>query len=216
MLQNDVNNELCQTEEVRSQIVVENRPLLKQTDTNFNLQKKILSFIKNHYPVYSRYWESEAEKLYKESSDSDEDEIIQGQFFIKARDISMGFFDTPSFPWHGHSLEDFVLLDNELQTALSAFEECNTDIAATKLMRKYRQVYLAYYRNPIRIAQTEKGYELLRDGRHRLWVAQLHNSYLPVWVVKYENTKSVPLEKYKKALAYGDWRFGGLYEEFSR
>lgn len=135
------------------------------------------------------------------------------QKYINASEIIMGEYEKSiEFPWHGHSYKDFVLLNEELENTLHLFQKCNNEKEATRLKRKYKTVYNAYYLAPICLTIDSQGrYHFGNDGRHRIFVARQKDNVIPVWITEYRERKDLSFEEYKMCHLYGEWRFTKIF-----
>lgn len=165
--------------------------------------KKLFSRTKSRLPNNLK---DDFEYLYESSGDEVE-EVLVAQLYLNANNISLERHDEPTFPWHGHTREDFERLNRNLSEHLDLFRNCKSEKRAAKLKRAYPELFSAYFKTPIRVQEREKGYELLDDGRHRVRTAQASDSIIPVWVVRCQLIQSESLEDYMRQCAYGNWRF---------
>ena len=70
-------------------------------------------------------------------------------------------------------------------------------------------MYNAFFSSPICVFEkdNETGYSFSGDGRHRIYVAQINDSVLPVWVVEYVDISKLSLKEYINSYAAEGWRF---------
>ena len=160
--------------------------------------------------------DEELEKEYKEIKDEvypDGEKntvaLLVNQGYINAAQIeAYEEMDENSFPWHGHSLQDFEELNNELIKAIPIFQNCKTDSEVNKAIRKYPEVFEAYYSRVILCEKKEDGrIELADDGRHRLYVAKKKGNNLPVIIFERVDVNDVDLETFKRRYVNLSWRF---------
>ena len=152
--------------------------------------------------------EEECLEVLADVDDEYEEETIVEQAVIEARKIDLAG-EIVEFPWHGYSESDFVSLNNALQEKLAKLGEINNLKSVLRFKKRNQDLYNAYFLSPIEVLyqQNADSYSFSGDGRHRIWVAQKTNSCLPVWIVKYEKIKTLPIDIFVKTCTYGEWRF---------
>ena len=163
-----------------------------------------------HHKTVDYHLPTEAEclEVLADVDDEYEEETIVEQAVIEARKIDLAG-EIVEFPWHGYSESDFVSLNNDLQKTNAKLSEINNIKSVLKFKKRNRNLYNAYFLSPIEVLYQENSdrYSFFGDGRHRIWVAQKTDSLLPVWIVKYERIKALPIETFVKTCTYGEWRF---------
>lgn len=162
---------------------------------------------------YNPFWEIDNEELYRSKDYYETEEFIIEQKFIPASSISWkfhSFLNESDFPWHGHTLEDFLNLNKSLQDCIPIVKAIKTPSDVKAFRSKHRVIYDAYFQRPLLVMKEDDGtYDFYRDGRHRIYAATITNSVLPVWVIEEKDPNSVDIEYFKKHYAWGTWRFLG-------
>lgn len=171
-----------------------------------------MNFFWRKYKTFS--WEEYAIETYKNLGGIGSDLVLLRQCWVDAKSIDLGDFDVSEqdFPWHGYTYEDFVQLNTSLQECLEDVKECKSYGTVRRFIRRNKDVYKAYFENPICVQEKagDVGYAFGSDGRHRIFVAQRNGGILPVWVVEWVEVSQMTQEEYVKSFCGGGWRF---YEE---
>lgn len=159
---------------------------------------------------YNCYWEIENEKRYNSKDFYEEEPFIIEQRFLPANRILMGDYaiDESYFPWHGHSFDDFIQLNSELQACIGIVQNIRGSKDVKHFRLKHRTVYDAFFEDPICLSINDKNeYCFGSDGRHRVYAASVSNGLLPVWIIEYKDPKTVSIDYFKKHALSGTWRF---------
>lgn len=153
-------------------------------------------------------WEDEAISTYNDMQGTGVDTVLLRQAFVNANEIDIST-EIIEFPWHGFSRTDFNLLDCKLQACIVEVESCQNMRDEISFIKRHREVYNAFFSSPICVFEkdNETGYIFSGNGRHRIYVAQINGSVLPVWVVEYIDISNLSLKEYINSYAAGGWRF---------
>lgn len=148
---------------------------------------------------YDPWWEDD---LVQQFENEDEEVcIIMRQEIVLADTLPHEDVD---FPWHGYSKEDFEQLHKRMTMVIKDAMDCKQKKDVVRFKKKNKEVYNAYFRNPIQIFEDS---DRVGDGRHRIHTAQRLNSIIPVWKVEYVFKGCLTLDDYRKKMAFGEWRF---------
>ena len=159
--------------------------------------------------MYSLMTEQECQEILDDVDEDYEEPIVLVQKMVRARDIELREYNDVDFPWHGYSEGDFQSFNSKLQEVLPIAMSCDNQKKVNAFIRKYQDIYLAYFERPIEVLfqpDSDK-YGFLGDGRHRIWIAQQADSLLPVWICEYRKIKNMPIDEFVKCCALGPWRF---------
>lgn len=160
------------------------------------------------HPEGKYRWEDEAISTYNDMQGTGVDTVLLRQAFVNANEIDISK-EIVDFPWHGYSRSDFNKLDGKLQACIVEAESCQNMRDEIRFIKRNREVYNAYFSSPICVFEKndKTGYSFSSDGRHRIYVAQINDSVLPVWVVEYIDISKLSLKEYINSYAAGGWRF---------
>jgi len=158
--------------------------------------------------TYDFWWEDDCYNVYDDIDDEYEEPIIINQAVVPAREINLDN-EHVDFPWHNHSEDDFISLNEKLQGLLSEAISCKDKKSVIRFKKKHKEVYEAYFLRPLMVFEKDGSnrYSFGSDGRHRIFVAQKSDGLLPVWIVRHAKVSRLPLDQYKKRIAIGEWRF---------
>ena len=160
---------------------------------------------------YEKYWEEMNEERYRTGDyDDNESEFIIEQKMINAREIVMGdcAINENDYPWHGYTFQEFKDLNDEMQASLDTVRNIKNKKEIKQFKRAHKKIFNAYFFRPIRVYLDTDGRMLFGgDGRHRIHVASIANGLIPVWIIKYQDPKTVSLDYFKTNYATGEWRF---------
>lgn len=159
----------------------------------------------------NKYAIEDALATYKDTPMDEDLLIVREQIVIDAKEIAQGVYgDMISYPWHGHTEEDFFRLIRELQIMLRENVRTESDIGL--LMAAYPAAFRNFYSMPIMVFKTDPGYERYGDGRHRIDAAAKLGVKIPVQVVEWVPKESITATEYVERNQLNGWKFqDGLY-----
>lgn len=162
-------------------------------------------------------WEEDAISTYDDLGGIGSDEVLLGQCWIDAKKIDLddySYISEQDFPWHGYTYDDFVRLHTALQKSIEEVRKCKSRFGVKLFKKRHKEVFNAYFSQPICVYEKDggSGYAFGRDGRHRIFVAQVCGGLLPVWVVERVEVSEMTRDEYIESYCGGGWRF---YEEMN-
>lgn len=164
-------------------------------------------YIKRHMivPLCECSWEEDCANEYCLLDDEYEEPILIKQDFVDANTIICDYCGEPMFPWHRHTRQDFINLNDRLQHCMPELMKCCDIIDAKNFIRNNEEIYNAYLKWPIQVQESSGTYQMLNDGRHRIWAARRSNGILPVRVVEYRRIHSMSVAEYTACRLHDDW-----------
>lgn len=114
-------------------------------------------------PVCECSWEEDCMNEYRLLDDEYEEPILLKQDYIAANTIVCDFCgnsDNQGFPWHRHTEEDYIKLNDKLQRSIPDIMDCGDATTAKKFIAENPEIYEAYLRWPIQIQESDEQYTM--------------------------------------------------------